>query len=238
MSSRLTERLYATPRAIIDNAAAMMPNECLRVWRSHERDRQHVLLEGGRCSRLWYQRSRLPSPLRSAPGGNSGRPSARPECRPSTPATNAVLPRAGRRGSSSRRWSSARRRYERSLLGRRADQAPERAVDRGPDHRAASPSSGWRWRARAQVGGLERARRIRSQVAHHRVRFPEEIVLLQRRRHQAVRIHRRVRRARCSCRTIRRCRCARAAGRLAHRPHRLLDVDRRIAPQIASIVSC
>src|SRR5262249_42015938 len=118
-----------------------------------------------------------------------------------------------------------------ALLRRRADEPPEHRRERRmrdrelPVHPTAGP------RTRARISGLELAGAVfRREVAHDRVRFPQQEAVLFERRHQAVGIHGEVGGLLVLAERTADVDALVRPPELADRPHHLLHVDRGVAP--------
>ena len=118
-----------------------------------------------------------------------------------------------------------------ALLRRRADEPPEHRRERRmrdrelPVHPAAGP------RARARIGGLEFAGAVfRREVAHDRVRFPQQEAVLFERRHQAVGVHGEIGGLLVLAEGAADVDALVRQLELADRPHHLLHVDRGVSP--------
>ena len=118
-----------------------------------------------------------------------------------------------------------------ALFRRRADQAPEQRMDRGggdrelPVHPAAGAGAG------AQILGLERAGAVfRGEIAHDRVRFPEDEIILFERGHEPVGIHRQIGGLVVLAEWPADIDPLIRDAELADGPHHLLHVDRGIPP--------
>ena len=143
--------------------------------------------------------------------------------------------RAARRGSSSPRWSSpceasiaAWSRFSGGVRIRPQNTGviAGPATDKLPVHPLAGARAGCADRPARACGAV-----LAGEIAHDRVRFPQRKPSSSSRvGTSAVRVHRQIGAAPCSCRTCRRYRCARAQAHLADRPHHLLHVGRGVAP--------
>ena len=119
-----------------------------------------------------------------------------------------------------------------ALFRRRADQAPERGRDRGAHHGELPihPLAG----ERALLGILRFQHAVlvvlAGEIAHDRIGFPQqEAVCFLQRRHQAVRVHREIRRLLVLAERAADVDAGVFKPELADRPHRLLHVGRSVA---------